>query len=140
MFEDILIITLLCWGVRAITRSDSIFSFWENIAYIGETDKLRSYLFEPIAECLTCMSSFWGAFFFFLSGRVDPIHYAHFLISLLTLILIDIIWKDKNQALKYVYLVSFALFIYQVQEFELCAVVILASAGLNHLSCKIVCG
>lgn len=57
---DILFCSLFCTGLHGVTRKLSI---WSMIAYDKNND-LRSPLFEPIADCLTCMSSLWGSVYF----------------------------------------------------------------------------
>lgn len=71
MLEHIIIISLLCVGVFTLTREDCIFGFWQKVVKDQETLNYRTEMFNPVSECLVCMSSFWTCVYFAIELQLD---------------------------------------------------------------------
>ena len=132
MIEDILLVCAFCLGVHAITREQSVLGVWQKIIE-DSFGELRSYLFEPISECVTCMASFWGLTYYCMVGRIELLYYIIFSVSVLLMIMIHLIWEDKRQLLKYIYLCLAMFLVYQAHQPLLCIVVLVSSSGINYI-------
>lgn len=132
MLEDVFLISLLSLGVHALTRKQSILGFYRRIAEDMEGE-LRSIIFEPISECLTCMASFWGISYFAAVDRIDLEQYFLFVLCTIFSIILHLVWKDRKEILKFVYLATIIIILVQAQEAVLCSMVIICSCGFNYL-------
>lgn len=63
MTDHFFIIWVLILGIYGLTKKGSPFGFLCTWMY-DEEEEMRSILFEPLTECLCCMSSFWVCIYF----------------------------------------------------------------------------
>lgn len=58
-FTLVLLASLICIGVHAVTRRDKLLGFVQ-LWIRDKNGDLKNRLFEPLFECVTCTASVWG--------------------------------------------------------------------------------
>lgn len=136
MIKITILISLLCIGVYSLTREGSILGFWNSIAY-DENEELRSELFEPLTECLFCMSSFWSCFYLMYYYQT-PVDMRWFFLGIYILLLGTSILSKGEELItiltKYIYLFGIIMFlVFGVSETIPSTILMLSVAGLNYI-------
>lgn len=78
MIEQICIVTLWIWGIKAIHTHP--FIFWKQGAWLDK--KLPRYIVKPLFRCPVCMSSVHGTYFFLYFDMSGIMNWIVFLITL----------------------------------------------------------
>lgn len=137
MLESILLVSILCVGLSQLTNEDSILEEWQKVAY-NEDLELRSEFFNPLTECLACMSSFWTCIYLFFMNHTELANILLFIGTFSIILLIDMITKKKVfYILKYIYLTLVAFYLYQTDIKTLSLFILLGVYGMNLLFSKI---
>ena len=138
MFEDIVVISLLCWGIHVLTREGQILGMWQLFAYDKEKE-LRSTFFEPLSECVTCMASFWTCIYLCVIGETHVLGLSLFLIIFFTILFVD--WatsKESSGIGKFLYLISVVGLISIIDSLIPCLIVMIGASALNYIICCLV--
>ena len=116
-------------GVHTLTREDCILSFWQKI--VNDKDlELRSNLFEPLTECLVCMSSLWSCVFLSYFQGMDTMTGFFFIMAYLAVLMYDIVIGGSSLN-KILYFCIVAIVIFYLKNPIQSIILMIAVAGLN---------
>lgn len=140
MLYHVVTITLICFGVFAVTRENSILGFWNKIVYAPD-ELPRSDLFEPLSECWVCMSSFWTCLYLSYEQGLSWEWVACGLLYYLLLLLLTFCGVDLiNKSAKYFYLLGVLIFLtFAVEGFVPSVILMISVAGLNSVLGTVIC-
>jgi len=114
MITNIILLSLICFGVHAATREGAIFEYWQEIVNDDDGNQICEFL-NPFTECLTCMPSFWGVCYFYVLGLVPLYAYAAFVVNAGILLMVSIAKKEYKQYslinTLYIFLLFFVLLV-----------------------------
>jgi len=135
MLQDIIIVWFLTMGVFAITKNQMPFAFWQKIA-CDKNLELRSILFEPLTECLCCMSSLWTCIWFGYSNLQFFFCLPFIAACLISIFILSCYFgrgKHSDFAAKSVYFFLILWFILYLPSKNLeCLMCIISVAGINY--------
>lgn len=131
MIDHFFIIWVLVLGIYGLTKDGSLFGFAFTWMYDDE-EELRTSLYEPVTECLCCMSSFWTCMYF---GALQGLglNLVIFIFYFNVLALFDSIDFMPEDVAKWLYLTSVGVFIYFIPENNIDALFcIVGIFGVNY--------
>ena len=138
MIEHILTIALFTIGLHYLTREGELLGGWQRIAYDNDKE-LRSVLFEPIMECMSCMSSFWTCLYFGYNYGVDYLSIEIYSFIFLSMLLFSVLFGIKeNKNLIYWYLIFVVTFLFSSTFFYQGIVCIVSVYAINFMACKVI--
>ena len=131
MLEYSFIICFVCVSIHSLTREGAICELWRYIVE-DNTKEIRTELFNPVTECLFCMSTFWTCIF--MSPQVDSKTNLLFLGLFFTLVILSIMSGEKDsERFKFSYLFIVFCFLLQTESFFYSFSLMLCVNGLNYI-------
>jgi len=127
--DNIFVISLFCVGIHTLTRDNCILSFWQKIV-LDEERELRTELFEPLTECLVCMSSLWSCVFLCYFQGVDSMTATFFIMAYLAVLAFDIAIGGSSLN-KILYFCIIAIVIFYLSNPIQSIIMMISVAGLN---------
>lgn len=131
--ENVFMISLFCVGLHTLTRESSIFYFWQKV--VNDQDlELVSPLFDPLTECIVCMSSLWSCVFLCYYQGIDTMDAVFFILAYLSLLFMDMAIGEKGSGIvKVLYLCLVAIIVLYLKNPIQSFIMITAVAGLNYI-------
>lgn len=128
----IVVLSLIIQFVHGVTREGMPLDIWLKIAYDQEKE-IRTELFNPVAECVCCMASFWSCMFVAWYWSMNPFYLYCFSLGFSVLAVLGTL-KNKTIDLlvKILYFCSVIVFLSFCPSVDSAFIIFFGSFGLNR--------